>query len=118
MSKKKHVSKTDIKRLVNRLSQADVEALNDYMQRQLEKAVSETVNECYQRHWAITMRVLRDRFGWGRVRLRRLWDEAMSYLDDIDEGRLKTEEVLQSLYDEDSIRITWRYEPKQKEETE
>lgn len=72
-----------------------------------ERAVERVVEEAYRRHWAITMRVLRDRFGWGKDRLRRLWDQSLDYLRDMDDGLITAEEMLRVLEREDGIRITW-----------
>lgn len=72
-----------------------------------ERAVERVVEEAYRRHWAITMRVLRDRFGWGKDRLRRLWDQSLDYLHDMDSGLITAEEMLRVLEREDGIRITW-----------
>lgn len=72
-----------------------------------ERAVERVVEEAYRRHWAITMRVLRDRFGWGKERMRRLWDQSLDYLRDMDSGLITAEEMLRVLEREDGIRITW-----------
>ena len=53
---------------------------------------------------------MRDRFGFGRKRLRRLWDACLEYIHDIDEGLLSTEEMLKTLENEDRIKISWRVE--------
>lgn len=76
-----------------------------------ERAVERVVEEAYRRHWAITMRVLRDRFGWGKERMRRLWDQSLDYLHDMDSGLITAEEMLRVLEREDGIRITWNARP-------
>ena len=100
-------------RLQEKLTPQELDTLEKQIRKAVELIVADAVNTCYQRHWAVVMRVLRDRFGWGSTRLHRLWDQCMSYLDDIDSGQLKAEEVLQSLYDEDGINIIWRYLPEE-----
>ena len=72
-----------------------------------ERAVEHAVEQAYIRHWAITMRVLRDRFGWGKERLKRLWAQSLDYLHDMDSGLITPEEMLSILEREDGIRITW-----------
>ena len=69
--------------------------------------MAHAVEEAYKRHWAITMRVLRDRFAWGKDRLRKLWDQSLDYLHDLDDGLMTTQEMLDLLEREDGIRITW-----------
>lgn len=72
-----------------------------------ERAVDHAVEEAYKRHWALTMRVLRDRFAWGKDRIRKLWDGVLDYLKDMDEGLITPEEMMDILEREDGIRITW-----------
>lgn len=72
-----------------------------------ERAVDHAVEEAYKRHWALTMRVLRDRFAWGKDRIRKLWDGVLDYLKDMDEGLITQEEMMDILEREDGIRITW-----------
>ena len=71
------------------------------------RAVDHAVEEAYKRHWALTMRVLRDRFAWGKDRIRKLWDGVLDYLKDMDEGLITPEEMMDILEREDGIRITW-----------
>lgn len=78
-----------------------------------ERAVKAAVEETYKRHWAITMRVLRDRFGWGKERLRRLWDQSLDYLHDMDGGLITTKEMLAVLEHEDGIRLSWSVDGEQ-----
>lgn len=78
-----------------------------------ERAVKAAVEETYKRHWAITMRVLRDRFGWGRGRIRQLWDACLDYLKDMDSGLITTKEMLAVLEHEDGIRLTWSVDGEQ-----
>ena len=67
----------------------------------------ESTEEAYKRQFAVTFRVLKDRFGFGRERLRRMWDLCLEYINDIDEGRLSTKEMLDTLQREDGIGIDW-----------
>ena len=97
-----------------RLTVRELQALERSIRRAVEiateRAVKHAVEEAYRRHWAVTMRVLRDRFGWGRERIRRLWDASLDYLHDMDGGLITAEEMLRTLEHEDGIRITWRTE--------
>ena len=97
--------------LEEHLSERELQALERQIRRAVEiateRAVKAAVEETYKRHWAITMRVLRDRFGWGKDRLRRLWDASLDYLRDMDGGLLTTRNMLDTLEYEDGIRLTW-----------
>ncbi len=73
----------------------------------LDIAVKQSVEETYKRHWAVTMRVLIDRFGWGQEEITKLWDACMSYLQDYADGRLNTEDMLRTLERSDDIHIQW-----------
>lgn len=70
-------------------------------------AVSQCVEETYKRHWAVTMRVLIDRFGWGQEEITKLWDACMSYLQDYADGRLNTKDMLNTLKHDDDIELIW-----------
>ena len=71
------------------------------------QAVEQAVMETYRRHWAVTMRVLVDRFGWGQTRISRLWDACLDYLRDIEDGRLTPQNILDTLEHDDGIRLEW-----------
>lgn len=98
--------------LIDKLSVAELNALDRQIRQTVEKAclqiAKESTEEAYKRQFAVTFRVLRDRFGFGRDRLRRLWDACLEYIHDIDEGLLNTEEMLACLKNEDGIVIRWR----------
>ena len=98
--------------LKEKLTVAELAALEKQIRQAVEKATlqmaKEATEEAYTRQFAVMMRVLRDRFGFGRKRLRRLWDTCLEYIHDIDEGLLNTEEMLACLKNEDGIVIRWR----------
>ena len=100
--------------LIDKLSVAELNALDRQIRQTVEKAclqiAKESTEEAYKRQFAVMMRVMRDRFGFGRKRLRRLWDACLEYIHDIDEGLLNTEEMLACLKNEDGIVISWRVE--------
>lgn len=100
--------------LIDKLSVAELNALDKQIRQTVEKAclqiAKESTEEAYKRQFAVTFRVLRDRFGFGRERLRRMWDACLEYIHDIDEGLLNTEEMLACLKNEDGIVISWRVE--------
>lgn len=94
-----------------KLDTRELQALERQIRRAVEiateRAVKAAVEETYKRHWAVTMRVLRDRFGWGKGRIRQLWDACLDYLHDMDGGLITTQEMLDTLEHEDGICITW-----------
>jgi hypothetical protein len=53
--------------------------------------------------WAVMFTVMRDKFGWGPVRLMRLWQEVIAMSDSIGEGYVKLEDLAQALDDEAGI---------------
>ena len=71
------------------------------------KAAVLATEEAYKRSFAVVFRVLRDRHGYGHKRLKRLFEDCLDYIHDIDEGRISTKEMLVCLENEDGIRITW-----------
>lgn len=97
--------------LVEKLSMRELAALERQVEgvvkEALDQAVEETVKETYKRHWAITMRVLIDRFGWGQEEIGNLWNACMDYLADYADGRLNTKDMLNTLKHEDDIELSW-----------
>lgn len=95
-----------------KLTPAELAEIERELRVAIEKAAMEAAaraaEEAYRRHWAVTMRVLRDRFGWGHTRIRRLWDASLDYLHDMDEGLISPQDILDTLEHDDGIRITWR----------
>ena len=104
--------------LEEKLTVRELQALERQIRRAVEiateRAVKAAVEEAYKRHWAITMRVLRDRFAWGKERLRRLWDASLDYLKDMDGGHITAQEMLDTLEHEDGIRLTWHVDGDEK----
>lgn len=100
--------------LLDKLTVDELNALTKQIEQAVEKAcwqiAKERTEEAYKRQFAVMMRVMRDRFGFGKKRLRRLWDACLEYIHDIDEGLLNTEEMLKCLEHEDHIKISWRVE--------
>lgn len=98
--------------LMEKLTVMELNALNRQIQTAVEKAcwtvAKDATEEAYKRQFAVMMRVLKDRFGFGRKRLHRLWDACLEYIHDIDEGLLNTEEMLACLKNQDGIVIQWR----------
>lgn len=76
------------------------------IQHSAEEVQARTARENYLRHWAVTIRVLRDRFGWGKERILRLWNLCIEYLEDLQDGRITAEEMLRVLEREDGITIS------------
>lgn len=100
--------------LLDKLTVDELNALTKQIEQAVEKAcwqiAKESTEEAYKRQFAVTFRVLRDRFGFGRDRLRRMWDLCLEYINDIDQGLLSTKEMLDTLQREDGIKIDWRIE--------
>lgn len=107
-----YVSKMELHdALVEKLSMKELASLERQVEgvvkEALDQAVEETVKETYKRHWAITMRVLIDRFGWGQEEIGKLWNACMDYLKDYTDGRLNTRDMLNTLEHQDDITISW-----------
>ena len=100
--------------LAEKLTAAEIEELYRQIHNAVESAVKEamarTEEQAYVRHWAVTMRVLKDRFGWGHGRLKRWWDACLDYLKDVSDGRMTLQEMLDCLEHEDDIHISWTTE--------
>lgn len=89
---------------------AEVMEMERQIQVAVEKAEQRAVVETHNRTWAIVFRVLHDRFGFETEQKRLLYDTAVEYLEDIRDGRLSAQELLDTLEHQDGIRLvtTWR----------
>lgn len=95
--------------LHERLTERELNALEKQIRTAVEiacdRAVAMAITETCKRDWAVALRVLRDRFGFGKERIRRLWETALEYLTDLDNELISTEEMLSVLEREDEIRF-------------
>lgn len=53
--------------------------------------------------WAVMFSIMRDKFGWGPVRLMRLWNETQKMADSITEGYVKLDDLVKTLKEEAGI---------------
>ena len=81
---------------------------------QLRKAVEQTARratfDTHKTTWAVTLRVLHDRFGFEAEDKRKLYDASLEYLKDIRDKRITLQEMLDTLYNEDGILLSWEDE--------
>lgn len=103
-----YVSKMELHdALVEKLSMKELASLERQVEGVVKEALDQAVKETYKRHWAITMRVLIDRFGWGQEEIGKLWNACMDYLADYTDGRLNTNDMLNTLKHDDDIELSW-----------
>jgi len=78
---------------------------------QLRKAVEITARratfDTHKTTWAVVLRVLHDRFGFEAEDKKRLYDASMEYLMDIRDKRITLQEMLDTLYNEDGINLSY-----------
>ncbi len=81
------------------------------LERQLRRTVEQTERRAtfntHKTTWAVTLRVLHDRFGFEAEQKKELYDLSLEYLKDIQDGRLTLQNMLDTLEHEDGIRLTW-----------
>lgn len=81
------------------------------LEKQLRKAVEQTARratfDTHKTCWAVTLRVLHDRFGFESADKKRLYDESMDYLKDIRDKRITLQEMLDTLFNEDGINLVY-----------
>lgn len=94
-------------KLKDSLTLAELAELQKQIQTSTEKAVQTAIDETHNRTWAIVFRVLHDRFGFEVEQKKELFDGALDYLRDIQEGRITTQEMLDTLEIEDGVRLTF-----------
>lgn len=86
---------------------AEVMEMERQIQVAVEKAEQVAAIETHNRTWAIVFRVLHDRFGFEVEQKKELFNGALDYLRDIQEGRMTTQEMLDTLEIEDGVRLTF-----------
>lgn len=86
------------------------------LERQLRGVVEQTArNSTFNTHktiWAVVLRVLHDRFGFEAEDKKRLYDYSLEYLKDIRDSRITLQDMLDTLYNEDHINLSWDDEDK------
>ena len=107
-----YVSNLELRQVLQeRLNERELNALEKQIRTACEiacdRAVTVAITETCKRDWVVVFRVLRDRFGWGRVRIQRMWGTAKEYLIDLDAGRIKTEELESIAERDDGIIFTF-----------
>ena len=65
------------------------------------KAKKETMDIAITSAWAILFTALRDKEGFGYVRLRRVWDEVNYISDSIDKGYIDIDDLVNELKEHD-----------------
>ena len=93
--------------LRDKLTDAEIEELEREIRASIQHGIDayteQQVQAAYLRHWAVTMRVLIDRFAWEKDDIIKLWNASMEYLDDIKDGLITPEEMLSVLERDDDI---------------
>lgn len=69
----------------------------------VEKAKRSATQQAVEVAWAIMFTALRDKEGWGKVRLRRLWNEVEYLSESIRDGYVSAKDLMQALEDEAGI---------------
>lgn len=74
-------------------------------QQDVERAKREATEFAATYVWAVMFSTLRDKFGWGPVRLMRLWTDVLSLADSITEGYVKIDDLVHTLKEESGITL-------------
>ena len=69
-------------------------------QADIAKAKKKAQSEAVKYAWAIMFSVMRDKEGWGMVRLKRLWNEVEELSDSISKGYVSVQDLLDTLEEE------------------
>lgn len=67
------------------------------------RAKKEAVDQAIDVSWAMSITVLRDKFGFGKVRIHRYWDEIDKLSEEIAEGRVSILDLMETIRDEAGI---------------
>ena len=72
-------------------------------QADIRKAKREATSEAINFAWAIMFTVLRDKFGYGPIRLTRIWGEVNKLSESVTEGYVSINDLMQTLKKEAGI---------------
>lgn len=67
------------------------------------KAKREAIDQAIDVSWAISITILRDKFGFGSTRIHRYWDELQKLSEEIAEGRVSVIDLMTAIKDEAGI---------------
>ena len=84
--------------------------LENQLRRVVETEKRNATLNTHKTTWAVVLRVLHDRFGFEMEDKRKLYDGSMEYLRDIRDKRLSLQDMLDTLENEDGLRLTWEDE--------
>ena len=96
--------------LKSRLTLPELIELEKQLRKAVETASRRATFDTHKTTWAVCLRVLHDRFGFEAADKKRLYDSSMEYLEDIRDKRITLQEMLDTLYNEDGINLTWEDE--------
>ena len=71
----------------------------------LHKAKVKATNDAITQVWALFLTVMRDKEGYGKTRLNRVWGEVNYLADSVTEGRVSFEDLIKTIEDEAGIRL-------------
>lgn len=98
--------------LLDKLTVAELNTLTKQIRQMLEEVAAETARtaeeETRNLDLAIVLRILHDRFGWGKKRKKRLFDGFTGYFCDVQKGRMDAKEMLDCLEHQDGIKLEWK----------
>lgn len=92
--------------LKEKLSLAELIELEKQLRKSLQDAEERACKASFMVAFALTFRVLHDRFWFGKKRKLRYWDTVSSYLDDFNNGLITLPEMLKTV-EADGIKMTW-----------
>ena len=96
--------------LKEKLSLKELIELENQLRRVVETEKHEATFNTHKTTWAVVLRVLHDQFGFEMEDKRKLYDGSMEYLRDIRDKRLSLQDMLDTLENEDGLRLTWEDE--------
>lgn len=78
------------------------------------KLKKESVDEAVTIAWAIFFSVMRDKEGYGKIRLQRLWQRIGDLSDSIKKGYVKIDDLIETLYVESGLNLGYNNESEDK----
>ena len=65
--------------------------------KEVEQGITHTSDRVFYDEWTILFTIMRDKWGWGGKRLRRVWDMCDDVCNDIGKGKIKFDDILHEI---------------------
>lgn len=100
------MNRAERRRLQNKKPEPVINIKSSDVQLMKQRATSKAANQAFILMLGLPMLVLRDKWGFGKVRSERFIEQVIDLYDSFDKGYLTIDDIHKALYEEAGIKIT------------